>query len=78
MNETLKNILIIGGIILFVIILNEYTTAKDNDDIYTIELNKKSYEICGKNIYISNFTHNDEIIFSELIREIEYVCNYYK
>ena len=78
MNETLKNILIIGGFILVVILLDEYATSKDEDDIYTIELNNEPYKICGEEIYISNNTNGDEIIVSQLIDEIEYVCNYYK
>lgn len=78
MNDVFKSILIIGGIILFLIILDEDTTTKNNDDIYTIELNNEPYKICGENVYISNFTFNDEIIVDELIDEIEYICNRYK
>lgn len=78
MNDTLKSILIIGGIILFVVFLNDYTTSKNNDNLYTIDLNNQPYEICGEKIYISNFTDGEEIIVDELISEIEYICNYYK
>lgn len=78
MNETLKNILIIGGIILFITLIDKYATSKEEDNIYTIELNSEPYKICGKDVYISNYTYGEKIIVSELFDDIEYICNYYK
>lgn len=72
MNATLKNILIFVGIILFIWCLNKYTTSKE-DNTYTIKLNNEPYTICGKDIYISNFTYNNELNLSELIDSIEYI-----
>ena len=45
---------------------------------YSERVNNEPYKICGENVYISNFTFNDEIIVDELIDEIEYICNRYK
>lgn len=77
MNDALKKTLIFGGIVLSVWWFNKYIIPK-RDNIYTIELNSEPYTICGKDIYISNFTYNNELNLSELIDSIEYNCNYYK
>ena len=49
-----------------------------NDDIYTVDIFKNDIEICSKNIYIKDFTYNDELDLYELLNEIEFICRDYK
>ena len=74
MNDNLKAIIVIGVIIIFVLLLNYYNTSKDNDNEYTVNLDDNKINVCGKEIYITNYTYNDEILIDDLIRELEYIC----
>lgn len=74
MNDHLKTIIAIGAIIIFVLLLNYYNTSKDNDNEYTVILDNNKINVCGEEIYITNYTYNDEILINDLIRELEYIC----
>lgn len=74
MNNHLKTIIAIGVIIIFVLLLNYYNTSKDNDNEYTVILDDNKINVCGEEIYITNYTYNDEILIDDLIRELEYIC----
>lgn len=74
MNDHLKTIIAIGAIIIFVLLLNYYNTSKDNDNEYTVILDDNKINVCGEEIYITNYTYNDEILINDLIRELEYIC----
>ena len=73
-NETIKVILGIIGFIIIVLLINDYNVSKDNDDKYSVILNDKKISVCGQEIYITNYTYNDEILLDDLIDEIEYIC----
>lgn len=74
MNNHLKTIIAIGAIIIFVLLLNYYNTSKDNDNEYIVILDDNKINVCGEEIYITNYTYNDEILIDDLIRELEYIC----
>ena len=74
MNDNLKAIIVIGAIIIFVLLLNYYNTSKDSDNEYTVNLDDNKINVCGEEIYITNYTYNDEILIDDLIRELEYIC----
>lgn len=73
-NETIKVILGIIGFIIIVLLINDYNVSKDNDDKYSVILNDKKISVCGQEIYVTNYTYNDEILLDDLIDEIEYIC----
>ena len=73
-NETIKVILGIIGFIIIVLLINDYNVSKDNDDKYSVILNDKKISVCGQEIYVTNYTYNDEILLGDLIDEIEYIC----
>lgn len=52
----------------------DYNVSKDNDDKYSVILNDKKISVCGQEIYVTNYTYNDEILLDDLIDEIEYIC----
>ncbi len=69
---------VIIGLLLCIILYNFYNNyKKKNEDKYYIE--RKKYTICGKDIYITDFTYqnyeNGNVLnSSELLSEIEYLC----
>lgn len=73
-NETIKVILGVIGFIIIVLLINDYNVSKDNDDKYSVILNDKKISVCGQEIYVTNYTYNDEILLDDLIDEIEYIC----
>lgn len=74
MNNNFDKIIIFGIICLFgwYILSN---IDKSNENKYIIE--KANGRICGKEIYITDFTYNDELITEDLLEEIEYICHDY-
>ena len=75
MNDNIKAILTVGGVIIAIILLNSYINSKSEDNEYSIKLNNEKMTICGQDIYITDYTYNDEILLDDLIEEIEYICN---
>lgn len=75
MNDNIKAILTVGGIIIAIMLLNFYIDSKSKDNEYTIKLNNEQISVCGQDIHIANYTYNDEILLDNLIEEIEYICN---
>lgn len=68
----MKKILVLISIILLL------SGCKDGKDIYRVEL-KDPYTICGKDIYISDKVYfENEIDMSDLIDEINEICEHYK
>lgn len=66
--------------ILFLFICLFFITGCDDpatDDTYKIEL-KDPYMICGKEIYFSNNSSNDEVDIDDIIETIQEACNYNK
>ena len=51
---------IIAGIIILFILYIANIADNDNKDKYRIE--QKEYKICGKNIYVTDYTYNDASI----------------
>lgn len=74
MNDTLKSILVIGGIILFFIILNEFSKSDIMDNKYNVELNKYYYNICGIEFSLYDYMYGDEIDLNQLLNHIEDSC----
>ena len=72
--KAIKVILGIIGFIIIVLLINDYNVSKDNDDKYSVILNDKKISVCGQEIYVTNYTYNDEILLDDLIDEIEYIC----
>jgi len=64
---------IIAGIIILFILYIANIADNDNKDKYRIE--QKEYKICGKNIYVTDYTYNDELNVQALMNEIECICN---
>ena len=74
MNDNIKAILTIGVIVIIVFLLNNYNTSKNNDSKYNVTLNNEKVSVCGHEIYITDYTYNDEILLDDLINEIEHIC----
>ena len=74
MNDNIKAILTIGGIIIIVLLLNNYNTSKDDNNKYSVNLSNEKISVCGHEIYITDYTYNNEILLNNLIDEIEYIC----
>lgn len=75
MNDNIKAILTVGGVIIAIMLLNTYINSKSEDNEYSIKLNNEKISACGQEIYITDYTYNDEILLDDLIEEIEYICN---
>lgn len=74
MNETVKVVLCVVGFIIIVLLVTDYNTSKDNDNKYSVNLSNEKISVCGHEIYITDYTYNDEILLNNLIDEIEYIC----
>lgn len=60
-------------LILGLYILNSINSKNDNE--YKVIINKDPIKVCGKEMYITNHSYNNEILIYELIDEIECACN---
>lgn len=49
--------------------------SSPNDNKYNVTISPNPTTICGKTIYITDFTANDKLYLSDLINEIEYICS---
>jgi hypothetical protein len=47
-------------------------TRQRNESHYYID--PMPYEICGKKIYVTDFTYNSNLDIQSLFNEIEYIC----
>lgn len=57
-----------------IFILNNNNNGDDKK--YTIKLDDEPYYICGKEIYISNDSYNNELDIDNVIENIETLCNF--
>jgi hypothetical protein len=71
MNNKIDKIII--GIIIALFIVYLYNVEKgNNENMYKIE--PKAYNVCGKQIYITDFTYDNNLDSEALFDEIEYIC----
>lgn len=71
MNNKIDKIII--GIIIALFIVYLYNVEKgNNENMYKIE--PKAYNVCGKQIYITGFTYDNNLDSEALFNEIEYIC----
>lgn len=71
MNNKVDKIII--GIIIILFIVYFYNIEKDNNEnMYKID--SDPHMICGKQIYITNFTYDNNLDSEELFDEIECIC----
>lgn len=71
MNNKIDKIII--GIIIALFIVYLYNVEKgNNENMYKIE--PKAYKVCGKQIYITDFTYDNNLDSKALFDEIEYIC----
>lgn len=72
MNNKVDKIII--AVLIGVFVLYIYCNDKsNNNDMYHID--NKSYQVCNKNIYITDYTYNNTLNTQELFNEIECICN---
>ena len=50
-------------------------TSDNNENLYTIELENEPYEVCGTEIYFSNYAWGNELQISNIIETIVDTCN---
>ena len=71
MNNKIDKIII--GFIIILFIVYFYNVEKDNkENMYKID--SESHMICGKQIYITDFTYDNNLNVKELFDEIECIC----
>lgn len=71
MNNKIDKIIIEIIIALFIVYL--YNVEKgNNENMYKIE--PKAYKVCGEQIYITDFTYDNNLDSKALFDEIEYIC----
>ena len=71
MNNKVDKIII--GIIIALFLVYLYNVEKgNNENMYKIE--PKAYNVCGKQIYITDFTYDNNLDNKALFDEIEYIC----
>lgn len=71
MNNKIDKIII--GIIIALFIVYLYNVEKgNNENMYKIE--PKAYNVCGKQIYITDFIYDNNLDSEALFDEIEYIC----
>lgn len=71
MNNKIDKIII--GIIIVLVFIYLYNVEKgNNENMYKIE--PKAYNVCGKQIYITDFTYGNSLDSEALFDEIECIC----
>jgi hypothetical protein len=71
MNNKVDKIII--GVIIALFLVYFYNVEKENNEnMYKIE--PKAYNVCGKQIYITDFTYGNNLDSEALLNEIEYIC----
>lgn len=73
MNQNFDKFFIIAIVILFGWYIF-HLIDKNSENKYKVIINKEPLNVCGKDIYITNHSYNDEILIYELIDEIECIC----
>lgn len=71
MKDNFDKCIIAGLIILFIIYIAKMS---DNNNKNNYKIDNKEYMVCGKNIYITDFTYNNELNGQALMNEIECIC----
>ena len=72
MNNKIDKIII--GVIIALFIVYFYNVEKDNNkNMYKID--SEPHMVCGKQIYITDFTYDNILDSKELFDEIECICN---
>ena len=72
MNNKIDKIIIGAIIILFIVYF--YNAEKDNNEnMYKID--SGPHMVCGKQIYVTDFTYDNILDSKELFDEIECICN---
>ncbi len=71
MKDNFDKYIIVGIVILFILYIANMAD-NNKEDKYKIE--NKKYTVCGENIYITNFTNNNELNGQALLDEIECLC----
>lgn len=74
MNNNFKYLITILAIIAFLYFINYQEKRKSEDDNYNVEVPKKVITVCGKELWITDFSYDDNIDIYSLISEIEYIC----
>ena len=78
-SNSIKTIIIVILVIAILFVWNKNSNKIiNNDATYTIKLNNEPYSICGKEIYISNDSENNEINIDDIIENAEILCNFQK
>ena len=74
MDDKSKLVAIIVIIIAFFYFTNYQSKRKSEDNNYNVKLSKEVINVCGEEIWITNFSYDDNIDIYSLISEIEYIC----
>ena len=61
-------------ILLFLLFFLTIGCAKRANE-YRVIINEEPVKICDKELYITNYSYNNEILIYELIDEINCICN---
>lgn len=71
MNNKIDKIII--GIIIVLVFIYLYNVEKENNEnMYKIE--PKAYNVCGRQIYITDFAYDNSLDSEALFDEIECIC----
>lgn len=73
-NNAFEKVCIVGIILLFGWFLLSSIDSKKTD-YYKVDLNNEPFEICGQQLYISNYSYENELNFDTIINVINEACN---